>query len=82
MTEPHDQFRRLLDFIQRLYAAGLSYRLKSTRPESVCVEVSVPGERWEVEFMDDGGIEIERFRSDGGISDESAIEVLFRDYID
>jgi hypothetical protein len=82
MTVPDDQFKRLLDFIRRLDEVGLSHRLKSVRPESVCVEVDVPGERWEVEFMEYGGIEIERFRSDGEISDESAIEILFHDYIE
>jgi hypothetical protein len=31
------------------------------------VEIAVPGQRWEVEFMDDGSIEIEKFISSGQI---------------
>jgi len=31
------------------------------------VEVTLPGERWEVEFFDDREPEIEVFRSDGSI---------------
>lgn len=41
------------------------------------VMVFVPGEHWEVEFMDDGGVEVERFRSDGQISDESSVAELW-----
>ena len=32
------------------------------------VLVAVPGERWEIEFFEDGAIEIERFGSSAGIS--------------
>jgi hypothetical protein len=79
---PGDQFTRLLDFLRRLDTAHLSHRLTSLRPESVCVEVHVPGQRWEVEFMEDGSVEIERFVSNGEIADETEIEVLFRDFAD
>jgi hypothetical protein len=78
----YDQFNRLLDFIRRLDATGLSYRLASICPESVGVEVHLPGERWEVEFMDYGGVEVERFKSNGEIGDEAELEVLFRDLAD
>ena len=40
------------------------------------VIISVPSEYWEVEFMDDGTIEVERLRSDGKIGDESWIAEL------
>ena len=77
-----DQFTRLLDFIGRLDAAHLSHRLTLIRPDSVCVEVVVPGERWEVEFMQNGGVEVERFISNGDIADERALETLFSDFAD
>jgi hypothetical protein len=38
----------------------------------------VPGEYWGVEFMDDGGIEVERFRGTGHIEDETVLEDLWR----
>jgi hypothetical protein len=41
------------------------------------VGVTVPGERWEIEFMADGEVEIEIFKSDGEIHDDSIIEDLF-----
>jgi hypothetical protein len=77
-----DQFKRLLDFIRRLDAASISYRLTSIRPDSVCVDVHVPFERWEVEFMEEGWVEIERFKSNGHIGDETELAVLFRDFSD
>jgi hypothetical protein len=41
------------------------------------VAVAVPGKRWEIEFIDDGSIEVEVFRSDGRIGDRAEIEQLF-----
>jgi len=39
--------------------------------------VSTPGTRWEVEFFEDGRVEVERFRSDGTIADEKVLSALF-----
>jgi hypothetical protein len=58
-------FGRLLDFLNRLDAAHVYYTLGHTRPESVMVDISLPGWRWEVEFMLDGSIEIERYKGYG-----------------
>jgi hypothetical protein len=59
----------LPSFLDRLAEAGLSYTIGRYR-DSLSVTVAVPGERWEVEFMDDGRIEVERFASSGEIGDE------------
>jgi hypothetical protein len=53
-------FRRLLAFLNRLDVANASYRLGHTRADSVMVEIALPGWRWELEFMADGAVEIER----------------------
>ena len=42
----------LLDFIQRLDAAHITYRLESVR-DAIMVSVAVPGQRWEFEFFAD-----------------------------
>ena len=45
----------------------------------------VPGERWEIELADYGDEfqwEVERFRSNGVLHDESAIEELFANFSD
>jgi hypothetical protein len=46
------------------------------------VSVALPGERWEVEFLNDGSVEIERFISQGEISGEEALNELFSRYSD
>lgn len=70
----------LIDLLERLEENGIAYRLEHNRPESVTVVVSVPGEIWEIEFLRDGDIEIEKFISDGSIHREEAIEVLLNQH--
>jgi hypothetical protein len=73
-------FERLLNFLNRLDAARIYYTLGHTRPESVMVDISLPGWRWEVEFMIDGSVEIERYRSVKGVeSDPALLEELLAD---
>ena len=67
----------LLDFLDRLDQHRISYRLERNRSESIMVLIAVPGERWEVEVMDEGHVEVERFLSDGTISGEETLDTLF-----
>jgi hypothetical protein len=71
---------QLLEFLSRLEAVGLHYLLGHYR-ESINVQVSVPGERWEVEFFADGTVEVEVFVSSGSVtSGGERLELLFRDH--
>lgn len=72
-----DRYDRLMTFLQRLSEAKIHYRLSHNRDDAVSVEVTIPGERWEVDFLDDGCVDVERFVSNGVIQDESALEELF-----
>ena len=65
-----------LAFLDRLDSAGLTYRLERVR-DALMVGLAIPGERWEIEFFDDGNVEVERFRSTGEIEDAGALEFLF-----
>jgi hypothetical protein len=68
----------LLDLLNRLDAAHVAYRLDHTRPDSVMVSVSVAGWHWEIEYMADGSVDIERYRSFAGVeNDPKLIEELF-----
>jgi len=58
----------LHEFIRELDATRTHYSLTSVRQGAVMVLVTLPGERWEVEFFDDREPEVEVFRSDGTIS--------------
>lgn len=71
----------LIDFLNKLEDRKIYYRLNKVR-DSILVEVSVPGQRWEIEFMQDGTIQIEKFVSNGNIESQSELEVLFRDFSD
>jgi len=71
-----DNLVRLVEFLDKLDELKIYYRLNKIR-DSILVEVAIPGERWEVEFMCDGSVVIEKFKSDMEIYDESEFEVLF-----
>ena len=76
------QNAQLLSFLNDLRAGKISYRLDQHRDDAIMVGVAVPGERWEVEFLDDGTVEAEVFRSDGTIHDASALGELIRKHSD
>jgi hypothetical protein len=49
-----DNLQRLLDFLNKLQDHKIYYRLEHVRPDTLVVLVTVPGERWEIEFLADG----------------------------
>lgn len=61
-------------FLESLDAASIAYRLDRVRAGSIAVMVA--GQRWEVEFMASGEVEVEIFTSDGTILDEAALPGL------
>ena len=72
------KLKALTDLLDRLDNAGIHYDLSSVREGAVMIGVTVPEERWEIEFMHDGDVEVEIFRANGEIHDLSAVETLFR----
>lgn len=68
-----DTFERLLGFLNRLDQRHVHYGVSHTRPDSVMVDIALPGQRWEVEFMRDGTIEIERYQSMADVEDNAAL---------
>lgn len=62
-----NSLQKLLDFLCQLDANKIRFTLKHIRDETIMVFISVPGERWEVEFFADGDIEVEVFKSEGDI---------------
>jgi hypothetical protein len=72
----------LLSFLNDLRAAKINYRLGHARDEAILVEVAVPGERWEIEFFENGSVEVEIFKSDGTIHDASALAELLAKHSD
>lgn len=78
MTNPI--FEKLLTLLNKLEQEKVSYTLAHHRDEAIMVTVAVPGERWEVEFLNDGSVEVEKFISHGEIGGEEALGELFSRY--
>ena len=72
-----NQFHQLLAFLERLDEADIFYTMEHSRDNAVRVTTFAPGEYWEIDVIENEGIEIERFRSNGEIHDESVLEELF-----
>jgi hypothetical protein len=77
-----DTFTHLTAFLQSLERGKIHYTLQSCRDEAMTVCVTVSGERWEVEFLTDGSVEVERFVSDGEIYGEDILGKLLTKYSD
>jgi hypothetical protein len=69
-------------FAERLAAAHIHYQLAMVRPGYIMFQIAVPGERWEVEFSSKGEVEVEVFRGNGDILDDSALDDLFERFTD
>jgi len=70
------------EFLAQLTAASIFYTLTSVRDDAIMFNISVPGERWEVEFFPDGSVEVEVFRSSGEIFDGGKLSDLFQRFSD
>ena len=82
MSEPNSStIKNLTDFLAKLKEAKIYYKL-SDPTGAIMVEVAVPGERWEIEFHEDGQIGVEVFKSEGGVRDAHAIKDLFDRFTD
>lgn len=71
-----DGLIKLIDFLEKLDELNIYYRLSKIR-DRILVEVVVPCERWDVEFMCGGTVVVEKFKSDS-MYDESELENLFK----
>ena len=66
---------KLLKFLTFLEDKEIYYRLNKVS-ENLMVEIAVPGQRWEVEFLPSGEVQVEKFISQGQILGESALAEL------
>lgn len=72
-----DPFQKLLALLNRLGQLRIPHHVRHSRDDAIMVVAHAPGQYWEIEFMQDGDIDIERYRSDGQIDDESVLQELF-----
>lgn len=71
-----------LGLLAKLKAARIFYRLSDHTLGAIMVEVAVPGERWEIEFHEDGQIGVESFKSSGRVWGAETLEELFTKFSD
>ena len=64
--------KELIKFLDILEENKIYYKLNKVR-DAIMVEIAVPGERWEVEFFQNGDIVVEKFISQGKIYDKSEL---------
>ena len=76
-TTTQTSLGKLLAFLDQLEEHRIAYTLAHVR-DTIMIRASIPGERWEIEFFEDGEIEIERFQSTGvdGIQDEALSQLI------
>jgi hypothetical protein len=77
-----DRYDKVLAFLRRLTDEKFDHELKDYREDAISVIVRVPGEFWEVDFLDDGTVDVERFVSNGHIDDESILKSLIAKFSD
>jgi len=73
----NDRLNDILNLLRRLDTAGIYFELARPRDEALMILVAVPGERWEIEYLEDGTIEVEIFRSNGELNPTSRIRLAF-----
>jgi hypothetical protein len=59
-------FGRLLAFLDQLEEVNIHYDLKHVR-DSLMVSVYIPQGIWEIEFFEDGNLEVELFKRGQGV---------------
>ena len=66
-----EPFAILTAIIAELEAANIHFRVRHHRYDGITIEAAVPGERWEIDVLEDGDVDFERFVSAGGVSGEA-----------
>jgi hypothetical protein len=66
----------LIIFLNNLDQQNIAYELAHNRDEAIMVTVALPGQRWEIEFLTDGSVEVEKFVSNGEIYDKAILKQL------
>jgi len=70
----------LLQFIRDMESRNIHFSLKHTRldptHDSLMLTLVMPGRIWEIEFFDDGQVEIEKYKSEGLVEATSPEAIL------
>ena len=66
--------------LDRLRAAKIHDRVRDDREGAVSIDVVIPDQRWEIDMLADGTVEIEVFTRNGMIHDAGKLQELFSQF--
>ncbi len=69
-----------IDFLRHLDKHNIPYDIDRTGDDYVMVNIDIPGERWEVNFSDDGEVAAERFGNMGDVAGQEIMDYLYDNY--
>ncbi|HEX3150275.1 MAG TPA: hypothetical protein VHR66_19520 [Gemmataceae bacterium] len=75
------QLKKLNRVEKLLTTAGIHFVRNDYREGALSLFATVPGQRWEIDVMDDGELEVECFKSDGNLLDETAFKDLVKTFV-
>ncbi len=67
-----------MEIIRALKEAQIHYRVDQNRYDGISIEATVPGERWEIDVLEDGEVDFERFVSNGSVHGEEEMTAEIR----
>lgn len=85
VSEMKINVKELLKVISKLESEKIFYRLSADISElgdAVCLQAFVLGEHWEIDFLDNGTVDVEIFKSNGEIYGREKIDELFKKHSD
>ena len=80
-SEPN-ALRKLLALSDQLKAANIHHEITRYREDGVSIIANVPGERWEIDVLEDGEVVVEVYKSQGGCRGEEALKDLLERHSD
>ncbi len=75
-------YSSMLNLLRELESRNIFFTIERHCDEGVMIVASVPGQRWEIEFLEDGEVRIEKFISDGKIIDLAEFQGLLDRFSD
>jgi hypothetical protein len=67
-------------FSAELTKHRIRYHVDVVRDGAIMIALAVPGQRWEVDFHDDGAVEIERFVTSGVEACDDPLSLVLEQY--
>ncbi|KKK34461.1 hypothetical protein WQ57_23100 [Mesobacillus campisalis] len=58
------ELKEFITLLNKLEKNSVYNKLNKVRNEAIMIEIAVPGQRWEIGFLEDGTVYIEKFNSD------------------